>query len=108
MRAYVEIIDMEHTLIRGGAMLCKFWLEISPEEQLRRFEARLNNPEKRWKLTREDWRNRGKREAYLSAIEDMFSFTDTTEGPGSIVPAEDKKFARLHVLKHILTAIEKK
>lgn len=107
MRAYDEIIDMEHTLIHGGAILCKFWLEISPEEQLRRFEARLNNPEKRWKLTREDWRNRGKRDVYLTAIEDMFSFTDTTEAPWTIVPAEDKKFARLYILRQILEAVEK-
>ena len=105
LRAYEEICEMERTLIRGGAVLCKFWLEISPEEQLRRFEARLSDPNKRWKLTEEDWRNRSKREEYLTAIEDMFSFTDTTDAPWTVIPAEHKKYARLAVLRHILHAI---
>ena len=90
-RAYGEICEMEESLTREGAILCKFWLEISPEEQLRRFEARLSDPQKRWKLTGEDWRNRSKREEYLAAAEDMFSLTDTTAAPWTIIPAEDKK-----------------
>ncbi len=102
MRAYDEILEMERTLILEGAILMKFWLEISPEEQLRRFEARMSDPEKRWKLTKEDWRNRGKRDAYLVAAEDMFSYTDTTASPWTVVAAEDKKFARLQILRHIL------
>jgi polyphosphate kinase 2 (PPK2 family) len=101
-RAYVEICEMERSLVREGAILCKFWLEISPEEQLRRFEARLSDPKKRWKLTDEDWRNRSRRDEYLAAAEDMFSLTDTTAAPWTIIPAEDKKYARLAVLRHIL------
>lgn len=102
MRAYDEIREMERTLILEGAILMKFWLEISPEEQLRRFEARMSDPEKRWKLTKEDWRNRGKRDAYLVAAEDMFAYTDTTASPWTVVAAEDKKFARLQVMRHIV------
>ena len=101
-RAYEEICEMEQSLVREGSILCKFWLEISPEEQLRRFEARLSDPKKRWKLTDEDWRNRSKRDEYLAAAEDMFSLTDTTAAPWTIIPAEDKKYARLAVLRHIL------
>lgn len=107
-RAYEEICEMERTLIREGAILCKFWLEISPEEQLRRFEARLSDPKKRYKLTEEDWRNRNRREEYLAAAEDMFSFTDTTAAPWTVIPAEDKKYARLAVLRHILSTISDK
>lgn len=107
-RAYGEICEMEQSLTREGAIVCKFWLEISPKEQLRRFEARLSNPQKRWKLTGEDWRNRSKREEYLAAAEDMFSLTDTTAAPWTIIPAEDKKYARLAVLRHILRSIPDK
>lgn len=107
-RAYDEICEMERTLIREGAILCKFWLEISPEEQLRRFEARLSDPKKRFKLTEEDWRNRNRREEYLAAAEDMFSFTDTSAAPWTVIPAEDKKYARLAVLRHILSTISDK
>lgn len=102
MRAYDEIREMERTLILEGTILMKFWLEISPEEQLRRFEARMSDPEKRWKLTKEDWRNRGKRDAYLAAAEDMFAYTDTTASPWTVVAAEDKKFARLQIMRHIV------
>lgn len=104
-RAYDEICEMERSLIREGAILCKFWLEISPEEQLRRFEARMSDPHKRWKLTGEDWRNRSRRDEYLAAAEDMFALTDTTAAPWIIVPAEDKKYARLAVLRHVLEKI---
>lgn len=107
-RAYDEICEMERTLIREGAILCKFWLEISPEEQLRRFEARLSDPKKRFKLTEEDWRNRNRREEYLAAAEDMFSFTDTSDAPWTVIPAEDKKYARLAVLRHIVSTISDK
>ena len=104
-RAYDEICEMERSLIREGAILCKFWLEISPEEQLRRFEARMSDPHKRWKLTGEDWRNRSRRDEYLAAAEDMFALTDTTAAPWIIIPAEDKKYARLAVLRHVLEKI---
>jgi len=104
--AYGEINDFERTLAANGYILRKFWLEISPGEQLRRFEARLRTPEKRSKITPEDWRNRRHRDAYLPALADMLSLTDTPHAPWNIVPAEDKKYARLHVLRQILSALD--
>ncbi len=104
-RAYEEINDFERTLTVNGYILLKFWLEISPEEQLRRFEARLASPEKRKKMTEEDWRNRAHRDGYLPAISDMLALTDTSYAPWTIIPAEDKKYARLSVLRHILRAL---
>lgn len=104
-RAYEEINQFERTLADNGYILKKFWLEISPEEQLRRFEARLASPEKRMKMTEEDWRNRAHRERYLPAIADMLDLTDTTCAPWTIIPAEDKKYARLAVLREILSAL---
>ncbi len=106
-RAYGEINDFERTLTENGYILVKFWLEISSEEQLRRFEARLASPEKRMKMTEEDWRNRAHRDRYLPAIADMLDLTDTTGAPWTIIPAEDKKYARLAVLRAILDAVPK-
>src|SRR5215218_3632481 len=70
-RAYSEIVDFETTLGAEGMILVKFWMHVSPEEQLRRFEKRRDDPYKTWKLTDEDWRNREKRKAYEEAVEDM-------------------------------------
>jgi len=106
-RAYGEINEFERTLTDNGYILRKFWLEISPEEQLRRFEARLSSPEKRMKMTPEDWRNRAHREEYLPAIADMLDRTDTENAPWTVIPAEDKKYARLAVLRQILNAVPK-
>lgn len=100
-RAYGEIRDFERTLIDGGTLLHKFWLEISPEEQLARFEARLRTPEKRHKLTDEDWRNRSHRAAYLPALREMLHETDTPFAPWEIIDAEDKRSARIAVLDSI-------
>lgn len=104
-RAYGEIRAFERSLTDNGYILRKFWLEISPEEQLRRFEARLASPEKRAKLTPEDWRNRAHRNEYLPAIADMLEHTDAEHAPWLLVPAEDKKHARLTVLRHVLDAL---
>ena len=103
-RAYGEINDFEKMLIDDGAIVLKFWLHVSSEEQLRRFEARLADPEKRWKMNEEDWRNRGKRPQYEAAIEDMFQKTSTDAAPWSIVEGDDKRWARIKVLR---TAVDK-
>lgn len=103
-RAYGEIRDFERTMTDNGCVIRKFWLEISSQEQLARFEARLNTPEKRHKLTAEDWRNRSRRDAYERALADMLRETDTTAAPWEIIPAEDKKYARLAVMESILHA----
>ena len=76
LRAYDEIVGFERTLADEGMILVKFWLHISDEEQLRRFERRKKDPLKAWKLTEEDWRNREKRAEYEDAVEDMFARTD--------------------------------
>ena len=107
-RAYDEINCFEKMIVADGAVLCKFWLEISEKEQLRRFEERADNPYKSWKLTTEDWRNRKKLPKYLAAAEDMFPKTSTDYAPWTLVEAEDKKYARIKVVRTVVEAIEKR
>jgi polyphosphate kinase 2 (PPK2 family) len=105
-RAYGEIDEFERMLADEGAILVKFWLHISSKEQLKRFEARERDPLKQWKLTDEDWRNRKKRKAYKSAIEDMVEHTSTEWAPWYLVEAESKRFARVKVVETVNDAIE--
>ncbi len=97
-RAYEEINHFERALTEGGNIVLKFWLHISPEEELRRFKEREATPWKRYKITPEDWRNRSRWDQYLVAADEMFTRTDTSYAPWCIVPAEDKKYARVRVL----------
>ena len=94
-----------HSCIEG-LILVKFWLHISDEEQLRRFEARQAEPLKRWKLTEEDWRNREKNRPYDAAAEDMFARTDHELAPWDLIAAEQKRFARVAVLERLNERIE--
>jgi polyphosphate kinase 2 (PPK2 family) len=103
-RAYSEINQFERQLLGFGTIILKFWLHISREEQLRRFKEREHSGYKSWKLTAEDWRNRGKWEDYVQAVEDMLLKTSTHHAPWTIVEANDKPFARIKVMK---TAISK-
>jgi AMP-polyphosphate phosphotransferase len=105
-RAYSEIVDLETTLAAEGTVLVKFWMHVSPEEQLRRFEKRRDDPYKTWKLTRDDWRNRKKRAEYEAAIEDMLERTDHPAGPWHVVAAEDKGWARVDVVRTVCDAME--
>src|SRR3954449_4149559 len=105
-RAYDEIVQFERGLAAEGPVLVKFWMHLSSEEQLRRFERRRDNPLKAWKLTDEDWRNRDKRAEYEAAVEDMLVRTDTPEAPWTVVPAEDKRYARVAVVERVCEAIE--
>lgn len=105
-RAYDEINDFERELARWGAILLKFWIDVSPEEQLRRFREREDTPSKRWKITSEDWRNRAKRQQYRSAANDMMRLTSTPFAPWAIVPGDDKKSARIEVISAIADALE--
>src|SRR4051812_22929930 len=105
-RAYGQIVDFERSLAAEGTVLVKFWMHLSPEEQLRRFERRSNNPLKAWKLTDEDWRNRRRRRDYEAAVEEMLQRTEIPEAPWVVVAAEDKRFARVEVLRRVCTAIE--
>ncbi|HSB64645.1 MAG TPA: polyphosphate:AMP phosphotransferase [Thermoanaerobaculia bacterium] len=107
MRAYAEINDFEEQLERSRIVLCKFWMQISREEQLRRFRERERTRFKRFKITPEDWRNRGKWDLYQSAAADMIERTSTPGSPWTLVEANDKKFARIKVLKTICKRIER-
>jgi AMP-polyphosphate phosphotransferase len=105
-RAYDEIAEFEKVLTDHGSVMCKFWLHLSPDEQLRRFQARETVPYKRHKITEDDWRNRDKWGAYASAVHDMVSRTSTDYAPWTVVASEDKKFARITVLKTLCHALE--
>jgi polyphosphate kinase 2 (PPK2 family) len=106
-RGYEEIAGLERSLAAEGTILIKFWMHISDEEQLRRFERRERKPLKRWKLTDEDWRNREKRPAYEEAVEEMFEQTDHPDGPWTIVPGDSKRFARVFVAETVVAEIER-
>lgn len=105
-RAYEEIVDFERMLVAEGMILVKCWLEVSPEEQLERFEARRDDPLKAWKLTEEDWRNREKRPQYDAAVEDLLEHTDTELAPWTLVEADSKRWARVKVIETVVAAIE--
>jgi polyphosphate kinase 2 (PPK2 family) len=105
-RAYQEIVDLETTLAAEGMILVKFWMHVSPEEQLRRFESRQDDPYRAWKLTDEDWRNRDKRGEYEAAVEEMLERTDVPGAPWHLVAADDKRWARVAVVRTVCEAIE--
>jgi len=106
LRAYQEINEFEYSIARHGAVILKFWLHISPEEQLRRFVRRERISFKRYKITDEDWRNRAKWPAYLEAVSDMLRQTSTPYAPWTIVEANDKPYARVKVLETTVAALE--
>ena len=101
-RAYREINQFERQLVDFGAILFKFWVHISLEEQLARFEARSTDQLRSWKLTAEDWRNRDKWHLYEAAVNEMLLKTSTTTAPWTIVEGNDKNYARLKVLKTLV------
>ncbi|MGD8439933.1 MAG: polyphosphate:AMP phosphotransferase [Holophagae bacterium] len=105
-RAYDEIVDFEEQLVDFGAVMLKFWIHVTPDEQLRRFEKREATPYKRWKLTDEDWRNRKKWDQYETAVDDMVARTSTGFAPWTLVEGNSKKFARLKVLRTVADALE--
>lgn len=105
-RAYSEINQFERQLLDFGTILIKFWLEISEDEQLRRFRDRETDPHKMWKLTDEDWRNRSKWEFYEQAVEDMLLKTSTHAAPWTIVEANDKLYGRIKVLRTVVKRLK--
>ncbi len=107
-RAYDEINGFEKDLLRWGALLIKFWVDVSPDEQLNRFRERELNPNKRWKITEEDWRNRDKHPQYKAAAEDMFRLTSTEQAPWVVLESDSKHFARIKALKTINDELEKR
>lgn len=104
-RAYAEINDFEARLAEAGMVVLKVWINISKEEQLRRFRAREDSPHKRHKMTAEDYRNRKKWDANLRAAEDMIARTDTPHAPWVVVSADDKRYARVATLKAVCRAL---
>ena len=101
-RAYREINEFERQLVDFGMILAKFWIHISQNEQLRRFEDRRNTAYKAWKLTDEDWRNREKWDSYEAAVEDMLLRTSTLTAPWTIVEGNDKWYARVKTLRTLV------
>ena len=105
-RAYKEINDMEKDLYDAGAVVIKFWMHIDKDEQERRFRERQENPEKQWKITDEDWRNREKWDQYEDAVNEMLMRTSTDYAPWVVVEGNDKYYARVKVLRTVVEAIE--
>jgi len=102
----VEGFATEEQWRRAYREIVKFWLHLSPGEQLKRFKARERDPLKAWKLTADDWRNRGKRRQYEAAVEEMLDRTDHASAPWVLVEAEDKRWARVKVVESVVAAIE--
>ena len=104
-RAFKEINSFERQLVDFGSVLVKFWVHLSREEQLRRFQERKAIGYKEWKLTDEDWRNREKWDAYEDAVEDMLVKTSTTNCPWSLIEGNDKYWARTRVLARLVKVL---
>jgi polyphosphate:AMP phosphotransferase len=107
-RAYEEINDFEANLVERGFVLQKFWLHIDREEQLRRFAEREQTPYKKYKITGEDYRNRDRWDAYVSAVDDMIMHTSTDLAPWQLIPANDKRYARVAVIEAICGALKRR
>ena len=105
-RAYDEIVGLERSLAAEGSLVIKFFLHISEDEQLRRFEARRDDPLKSWKLTPDDWENRRKRPQYLEAVEEMLERTDHKAAPWDPIEADSKRYARVRVMETVISRIE--
>ncbi|HXZ17829.1 MAG TPA: polyphosphate kinase [Roseiarcus sp.] len=107
LRAYDEIKDFERLLVADGTKIVKIFLHITADEQLRRFRSRLSDPLKRWKLSFEDFRNRGRWKDYEEAIEDMMQKTSTNRAPWHLIPANNKPYARLAALRIMVDRLSK-
>ncbi len=107
-RAYQEINEFEGQLSASGAVIAKFWLHISPEEQERRFKSRETDPFKSYKLTEEDWRNRARWDVYAEAVEEMILRTSTAYAPWHVIPANSKYYARTCAIETVVHAIDEK
>ena len=107
-RAYKEINAMERDLYDAGAVVLKFWMQIEKDEQARRFKARQEDPEKQWKITDEDWRNREKWDAYEACVDEMIARTSTEYAPWFIIQSNNKYFARIQAIETVIAEIEKR
>jgi polyphosphate kinase 2 (PPK2 family) len=100
--------EFERMLVRAGIILIKYWFSVSDEEQERRFQARMKDPTKRWKLSPMDLESRRRWAEYSRAKDEMFAVTDIKQAPWYVVNAENKKCARLNVIRHLLSMIDYK
>jgi len=105
-RGYQEINEMEQHLVNHGTILQKFWLHVDKDEQLRRLTARQNNPEKQHKITPDDWRNLEKRPQYEQAVDEMLANTHNVHAPWNIIESNNKKYARVKVLKTVTDSLD--
>jgi polyphosphate kinase 2 (PPK2 family) len=101
-RAFNEINEMERDYVESGGGLVKFWLEIDKDEQLKRFKQRVDDPQKVWKITDEDWRNRKKWEQYTDAIDEMLARTHTDYAPWTVIESDNKWFARVKTMRTLV------
>ncbi|MBQ6649634.1 MAG: hypothetical protein IJM67_00090, partial [Atopobiaceae bacterium] len=106
-RAFNEMNEFEKELADWGAVIIKFWVQIDKETQLERFTDRQNTPEKQWKITEEDWRNREKWDLYEEAVDEMLRKTNTTFAPWHVLESNDKKYARIKALQIVVDALER-
>ena len=104
-RAYDEINAFEQQLVDHGTVVVKFFLHVSKNEQLRRFRDREQTPYKRWKMTDEDWRNRKRWDAYVDAVDEMVTRTSTRRAPWVLVAGDDKRFARVKVVRTVADSL---
>ena len=107
-RAYNEINEFEKNLSDWGAVIVKFWVQIDKDTQRARFKEREETPEKRWKITDEDWRNREKWDQYEVAVDEMLAKTSTKFAPWHIIESNDKLYARVQAINIVIDAIEQK
>ncbi|MCU0798663.1 MAG: phosphate--AMP phosphotransferase [Candidatus Thermoplasmatota archaeon] len=105
-RAYREINEMEEEWTNNGTVLVKFFLHIDKETQKERFNERMNNPYKNWKITEEDFRNRAKWDQYYEAIEEMLYRTNTKSAPWTVLESNSKQYSRIKALRTVIEAIE--
>ena len=106
-RAYPRIVEFERSFCEESGMLVKFWLHVSEQEQLQRFEERQKDPLKRWKLTFDDWSNREKRPLFEEAVEDMLERTDHPAAPWHLIEGDSKRFARVKVIETVCSEVER-
>ena len=106
-RSPIEINAFERILVNDGVILLKFWMDITPDEQLARFEKRTGDPLKHWKITDDDWRNRSKWEKYDAHVDVMIESTNTEYAPWTVVESNNKKYARVKVLYTVVKALKK-
>ncbi len=102
-----EINTVERSLTNNGTIVIKFWMDVSPDEQLARFEKRMNDPLKRWKMTDEDWRNREKWDDYDKHVDIMIETTNTEDAPWTVIESDNKKYARVKVLKTVVDTLKR-